>query len=130
MTGVIARYISHMKYRRNKLMGKLAHGLVRIAKRIMPDGHCKGVFRSPSNDMKNDLARYGRALSRADSENSLLRAQMALFLEMSEKAKDEKRYEVSDQIRKIMSTGPGPNIPALKAKYAEFEKTINYRKPS
>lgn len=112
-----------LRYAAIKRQASLAHWLVRLARRIMPAGHGRGVFETPAEDMREDLARYGLMLSRAQTDVTLARARLAAVALVYDEMREAKNFAAADALRCALSTAPGARSLRLQAVYEErFDK--------
>lgn len=63
---------SCLMYIRQTYQANFAHWLIAIAKRIMPDGYCRGTFNPVNRVMEEELKARGEELTAARYNNKLL----------------------------------------------------------
>ena len=87
---------------RTKWLGDFAHWLVRVSERIMPKGHCKGVFRR--DDIAETLAAYGSALSWARADLFQANLKISAVEAVREEMRAAHQYEFADKLRAALAT--------------------------
>lgn len=98
---------------------KFAHALICAAKKIMPRGHERGAFVRPSEEMKEALASYGAALSRAQADLKVAHGRLGRIVALHDELLAARHYVASDRVRDALTLDCGhPDMAASVRLYA------------